>query len=266
METETLIDNTLTFEVESELDNEGRDVRVKMIILSNKVAQMFGGFKINQLNLYGKTVFEWVKSSAANWPCEVVEYSQNDNVIELVRPCLGNEEITVVVFDDTPLLRHATLSVLVSEFLSNKQNVKKLKRGYIFKTEYVRSVPNIYAPEIKNELIEDFTMIRNIADYHKALAIMKNRIINFHLTKGVLMVDPNSVHIDAEVDIASGTIIEENNYLYGNTVVENDVVLQPNNVVKNSLIGKGAILCGAYIENAKINPGTIVERYEKIKL
>ncbi len=94
----------------------------------------------------------------------------------------------------------------------------------------------------------------------EANAIMRQRIVEQHMQRGVTFLDKN-VYIESGVKIGIDTTIFPNCYLFGNTVIGSDVMIGPNVIVKDSVIhdnvtieGFAVIEGGEIKENAKVEP------------
>ncbi|MBQ8749630.1 MAG: hypothetical protein IJZ29_04110 [Clostridia bacterium] len=240
------------------------NLSVRLLVLVRKNFSFDGIKPVCDINCYGKTIKEWAVSSAGEFACKVLEYGLSDNVIDIIKPHLANEKITIALFCETPLIRHSTLVDLVNDFIYKKQKIRKFKRGYLFDTEFVKQAESVYAPEIGQENGEDFMAITNTADLNNVLQIMKRRIMSYHISNGVQIVDINSTYIEAEVELQAGVIIYPNNNILGKTFIEKGVVLYPNNVIKDSYICEKAVLKGAFIESAKVQAKAVIEPFTKV--
>jgi len=252
---------TETNVMQKAIDN---NLKVKLIVMVRKNFSFDGVTLVSDIKCYGKTIKEWAVSSAGDYACQVVEYGLSDNVLDIVKPCLGDEDVTITLFCETPLIRHSTLKELVNDFVYKKQKVRKYKRGYIFDTKYIKTAESVYAPEIGQEESEDFTPITNMMDLVNVFQIMKNRIMNYHISNGVLIIDVSSTYIEAEVELQSGVTIYPNNNIMGKTFIEKGAILYPNNIIKDSFICENACISASYIESAKVQANTKVEPFTKI--
>lgn len=248
-----MIDNELEKEVEYDyLTKDENTTDVLMIVLTSDNNFLAPSRIISKQLLFGKTILDWVLASAGNYKTKVVNYYQNDNVLSLIRPHLGNEATTIVVYDDTPLLRHANLESLVSDFTFRGQKVKKLPRGYIFDTEYIKTNDKIYISDSDNTFDEDFLCVNNASSFTVASMKLKSRILSYHISNGVIFLEANSVYIDADVEISGGVVIYPNNHLMGSCFIAEGVTLLPNNTLLDCLVDKNCTLLGCNLEKVKI--------------
>ena len=257
-----MITTTIDTELEKQIGYEYLPLKeetesdVLMIILTSEVNQIAPHRITSKQMLFGKTILDWVVASAGDFKTKLVQYYHNDNILSLIRPHLGQEATTIVVYDDTPLLRHGTLSQMLSDFNFRGQKVRKLPRGYIFDTEYIKLNEKIYAGDFVDDVNEDFLCVNSPNALCIAMMKLKNRITSYHLSNGVIILDPNSVYIDADVEISSGAIIYPNNNLMGATYINEGVTLLPNNVLLDCAIDANCTLLGCNLEKVKVQPNS----------
>jgi len=92
-------------------------------------------------------------------------------------------------------------------------------------------------------------------EFDRAKHLMKNRIINRWLDRGVSFVDTNSVFISSNIHIGRGTIVYPNVYLEGNTNIGRGCTIYPNVRILDSIIGDGAV-----IKDSTLIEGSVVKR------
>ena len=94
----------------------------------------------------------------------------------------------------------------------------------------------------------------------QAEAVLRERIRRRHLLAGVTMMDPSTVHIDADVEIGGDTVIWPNTYLLGSTRVGPGCVLGPGTLLADSRVGARcrvvfSVLEGTVLEdNVEVGP------------
>ena len=178
-------------------------------------------------SICGKTMKDWVLSAVDGYNVKAIEIDSQDDYFFNAKNNLDlNFKYTLILFTDTPLLTHKTV-VDITEYFSIKQlSVLKFSRGYMFETEYLNKIDKVYNPQMQYFEEEDFITAYNLKQFALITDIMRNRIISYHQKQGVMIIDPNSTQIDADVSI------------------ENDVVIYPNNkLLGTTIIGSGAKLC-----------------------
>lgn len=86
----------------------------------------------------------------------------------------------------------------------------------------------------------------------KAEAIVRRRINEGWMLKGVTMIDPSSTFIDAQVHIGQDTVISPHTYLQGETKIGQGCRLGPNTIVRNSTIGDECMIQASVVEGAAL--------------
>ena len=109
-----------------------------------------------------------------------------------------------------------------------------------------------------------FTPISNARALAGAYKILQDKIRAYHVKNGVVLIGENTISIDCDVEIESGTIIYGGNSLKGSTVVGRGVVLREGNYICDSIISDGCELTGCYISASKIERGKRLA-FEKIE-
>ena len=94
--------------------------------------------------------------------------------------------------------------------------------------------------DVRPVIIEDNQEIVGVND-RKALAraekILRQRINERHMEKGVSIIDPDTTYIDKNVEISRDTVIYPFTYIEGNTSIETGTVVGPHSRLVNAEIG-----------------------------
>ncbi len=228
--------------------------KINYIVFAVDYEDVNTGKATYDVKLMGKSMLDWVKSSCSETP-KVKKIKGEINVVQEIKEMLDDCEWTIVLFSDTPLLTNDTVEKSLAFAENNRLNVCRLKRGYIFKTDYVKRIEDVYGVENCEINLDDFMIVDDFMQISKANAILKNRIIDFHLRNGVLILDRNSTVIDSEVSIGSGTVIYPANYIYGASEIGEKVQLFSNNRILSSIIANNA-----QIENSTISSSVVGEK------
>jgi bifunctional UDP-N-acetylglucosamine pyrophosphorylase/glucosamine-1-phosphate N-acetyltransferase len=132
-----------------------------------------------------------------------------------------------------------------SEKISNQ--IKEIKPNNAKKEYYLTDIIEIFSSEnLKIESYEtpdteEILGINSRFQLVKAHQVMKKRIINKIIASGVTIIDPESVHIDADVSIGQDTIIEpfvriENNVIIGRKCHLGPFLrIRPNSIIKDNV-------------------------------
>ena len=107
--------------------------------------------------------------------------------------------------------------------------------------------------------------VEDRADLMRAEHVMRHRIQEHWLTRGVSIVDPETTYIDADVVIHGDTVLEPGTHLGGSTVVGERCTLGPNAVVRNCQLGDGCRLESCTLEGAVLGAEVTVGPYSTIR-
>lgn len=262
LEKETILNtNTLT-----QIDNKSwieQDVLV--IILLNKNFDFKASRTPYDLNICGKKMWEWTALAVGDCEVKTTVCTEESNILTLIKPYLNNKKWTAVLYSDTPLLSGKTF-VEIMEYVRAKQvNVLNLDRGYVFSTEYIKGVDSLLSFNVTHFGSSlDFMVVDSSQKLYDVTTVIKNRILDYHINNGILIEDKNSTVIDADVIIENGTIIKQNNCIYGLTYIGKNCVLEPNNVIKDSVISNNCVVKYSYIEQSRISENIIVGPFESV--
>jgi bifunctional N-acetylglucosamine-1-phosphate-uridyltransferase/glucosamine-1-phosphate-acetyltransferase GlmU-like protein len=218
------------------------------------------------IEILGKTMLEWLTFSLSDMPVSAIPFESKVELPILVRPHLDKTcEYTAVLYSDTPLLTKKTVLDAVCALEESGRNLLRMTRGFIFKTAYLASAEKLFAAETHYFDEEDFITAFNFKQVAMIGDILRGRILNHHMERGVQIEDPATTFIGPDVRIGQGVVIAPNNHLRGVTVVKNNVRLFPGNYVENSIIEEGAVLNASQIYKSYIGKGTKVGPYAYIR-
>ena len=242
------------------------DSDVGVIILKQQYIGCGGKEKSYDIKIWGKTVLEWVKLAFDTCPIMELDYREGVDVLNVIKPYLSDKKYTAVFFADTPLFRRETFINILDYVQTKRLNVCKLERGYIFVTDYLRSVDKIYSTVYPAAIDkQEFEIAKDMRSIESISKVLKDRILNFHIEQGVQFLDKSSVSIDADVVIGEGVVIHANNTIEGQSVIGDNVVLYTGNIIVNSKIANDSVLKYSVIEDSEINAGTEVPPFSHIQ-
>lgn len=267
MEEDTEIDNSWA-EIDEifGLKRESLDSDVAVIVL--KIHEPAFGVQKRSYDyrICGKTLTEWVCMACANCPIFEIETTAERDLLDTIRPHLSDKKYTAVLYADTPLLERQTFLGILDYVKQKRMNVCKLDRGYIFVTEYLRTAERIYSSVSANlNIKDDFMRVFDMESFARAQQVLKNRVLGFHLAKGVEILDMVTTHIDADVVIEPNTVIYPNNTILGHSVIGGNTILYPNNTIDNSQIGDNCKIWSSVIERSKIRNNSKIEPFSFIQ-
>lgn len=105
---------------------------------------------------------------------------------------------------------------------------------------------------------EEIMGINDRAQLSAVNAIMRRRINEAHMRKGVTMIDPANTYIDAGVTIGQDTVIYPGNVLEGATAIGRGCVLYPGSRIADSVIGDGVTIQSSVILSSHVGEGTVI--------
>lgn len=85
--------------------------------------------------------------------------------------------------------------------------------------------------------------------------LLRTRINQAWITRGVMLIEPESAHIDAGVRLEPGVRIEPRVILRGSTVVEADAVIGPDATLSDTIVRAGAGVVSTHAVDAVIGAG-----------
>lgn len=86
------------------------------------------------------------------------------------------------------------------------------------------------------------------------------------LDNGVIFIDPNTVYIELEAEVAAGAVIYPNVFIRGNSKIGNFSVIESNVFINNSQIGQGVqVRAGSYLEQVTIGNNSSVGPYARLR-
>ena len=226
------------------------DVQVILLLVHNDAYKTT--IKSYDHILYGKSVKDWVKLATANANILEIEARKTDDILSLIRPKLNEKKYTVVLYADTPLLTKKTFLEILEYVKIKEISTLKLTRGYVFETSYIKELEKIYNPQTAYFDEEDFMAAYNLKQLSMIGDILKSRILSYHLSQGVRIIDPATTYIDAEVEIEEDVVIYPNNTIKGKSYLEKGVTLRENNVLENAYILEHATITSSFILNSVV--------------
>lgn len=236
---------------------------VLFIVLLNK-NEDFGVRAPYDLQIYGKKMWEWVALSGSGAKIKTTPCTKDSNIINLIKPFVGQEKITMVFYSDTPLLSRNTVIEILEFFKSSGKNVLKLKRGFVFDSDYLLNCENILAETDERFNCSQFEEVNGFNKLAQVSCVLKQNILNYHMNNGVYILDPSSTHIDADVVIEKGTTIMPNNTIKGNSYIGENCTLEPNNIIVNSILSKNVVVKCSYVCNSGISENMIIGPFQTV--
>lgn len=233
-----------------------------IILLDN--AFQLSGKKAYDYPLCGQSMYSWVSRACPSKPI-LVNFHQDDDLLETIRPLLKDSEYTLVLYSDTPLITANGVSQIL-DFVSQKSlSVCKLARGWVLKTEYAKNAASLYALTTYDICANELFRVENVDNLVKASNVLQARINKFHIANGVNIQSPFNTYIECSVAIESGATIEPFTKISGATTIgANSKICSNVNIIdgkidQNSIIKSGAtIVRSAVLDNAIVGASCVI--------
>ncbi len=230
---------------------------VDTIVLLVDDFQNFGK-KSYDINILGASMFNWVVRSAPS-AAVLVNYNEDDDLLQTIRPMLKNAEYTLVLFSDTPLITKAGVKEIIDYAVQKDLPVCKFERAYMFKTEYLKNAQAVYAMSTHDVQAKELVKIDSIDKLVFAQKVLSERIAKYHLSNGVVLTNPQNTYIDCTVSIDAGAVIEPFVKLEGTTTIGANSKICSNSVIIDSKIDEHVIVKNSCnIVSSAVNDNAII--------
>ncbi|MCL2798444.1 MAG: hypothetical protein FWD58_10420, partial [Firmicutes bacterium] len=220
-----------------------------------------------EIEILGKTMLQWVALSLpASAEFRAVPFDGSVELPLLLRPYVDKSSLyTVVLYSDTPLMTKRTVLDAVCALQNDGLNVLKMTRGYIFKTAYLAAAERIYTPDTHYFNEEDFITAFNFKQVSMIGDILRGRILNYHMERGVQIEDAASTFVGPDVIIDAGARIGPFNVIKGASVIKAGATLTAGNLIVDGIVSEGATVDASRVFKSFIGKGTKVGPYAYIR-
>src|SRR5215218_8278009 len=113
--------------------------------------------------------------------------------------------------------------------------------------------------------LEEANLVNDRAQLARAEEILRRRILDEHMRRGVTVRDPASTHIEASVQIGYDTVILPGTFLRGETRIGSDCVIGPSADLLDTVVGNGALVEHSVGRGATIGTGVSVGPYAYLR-
>ena len=214
------------------------------------------------VDILGKSMLDWVRLALGETEVSVADYRNDVELPLLVRPFVKEGyDYIVVLFSDTPLITRKTVLSAVDEAFNSGRTVIKMTRGYVLSCAYVMGADKLYTNDTFYFDEEDFITAFNYRQVGLITDVLKNRILEFHMNKGVHFKDVASTIIGCDVAIDEGVTIGYGNVITGRTKIKQGAVLGNGNAICDCIIGEGALVDGARLSKTFVGKDAQVGAY-----
>lgn len=206
-------------------------------------------------SICGRQMFEYVMGACSGFNTKIAVLNEGENPISSAKQVLTDEEITLILFSDTPLLTVDVLNDYISKLLLDRGDVVIMPRGFVFKTKKLLQTTKIDLPPKSLFDKSEFFTVSNLLDLENATRHIQNQIINRHIQNGVFIADRQLVKIDANVEIEKGVKILPFSQILGRSFIEKNSVIS-SSIIKNSKVEQNCFVENCNIENSKLIKGS----------
>ena len=238
-----------------------QDFIVRAIVLLPENNRLNEG--VNE-EIYGRPMKNWVAKSLDNFETRFVSCGEKDNPTEIVKPFIKDEDYTIVLFADTPLIKNTTVYDVIEYAQTKKLDFCKLPRGFIVASQNFKAGKIELSAEPNFVDKQDFFTVFDNITLCKAKEILKDRILEKHLKNKVVIDDKNTTFIDVDVEIAKGVKICAFNVLKGKTFIDEGANILEYNKIEDSIVGKNSRVSFSVLKNAKIKDNCVVGPFENL--
>ena len=127
-------------------------------------------------------------------------------------------------------------------------------RGEIFLTDTVAmaSQQGVAVESVQSEDPSETLGVNTRVQLAEAEGALRHRILERWMLSGVTIQDPDSVYIDADVELGQDTAVLPNTHLTGRSVIGRGCQVGPNSIVRDSTIGDRCIIVASVVEGARL--------------
>lgn len=222
--------------------------KVRAIVITLKETK-----NLVEKDLMGRSSKEYVLDALSNY--EMTEIVSSEPMLDAVKPYLKDEEYTIILYSDTPLVRQETISDALEYAISKNTDFCKLPRGAIVKTSAIKLNKIELSCEANFLNKQDFFYIFNLATLSQAREKMRQNILS-KLSLKVEFDAPSTCYIDDLVEIKKGVHIGANCVLRGATVIGENCKIGDNSVIENCKIGDNCVVESSFLKNVEIKNDT----------
>ena len=146
--------------------------------------------------------------------------------------------------------------------------LQKLENKNKAQEYYLTDVVALIKGKVQTMLVADAKEILGINDRRQlaqAEHIMRERILDDLMSRGVTITDPRSTFVDADVSIGQDSVIHPFSTITGQTVVGEDCVIGPMTQIRDSSIGDGCRIERSHLERVKLAANVTVGPFSRLR-
>src|SRR5829696_9342776 len=140
------------------------------------------------------------------------------------------------------------------------------KSGELYLTDVLETIgKRSRAVTYRLKDMEESHLVNDRAQLAVAEEILRRRILDAHMRKGVTVRDPASTHIEASVEIGRDTVILPGTFLRGETKIGSDCVIGPSADLLDTVVDHGTLVEHSVGRGATIGAGVSVGPYAYLR-
>ncbi len=218
---------------------------------------------VGSISVMGKTLDGWA-AACMSAPVRTLDVSPVVNFGDKLRELVDRKNpITVVLYNDAPLVSHKTVESAVNKLIAEKSKMLALPRGFVFKTEYLADLETLYMQEPADT--GEFSAVTDGESLSRITELVRRRILRYHARNGVRIADMYNTYIDCDVVIARGVTVEPNNFIKGKTIIKDGAAIMPGNYIEDCLIGSDTRIDSSRLYGSSIGSGTRVGPFAYVR-
>src|SRR3989442_2912206 len=133
---------------------------------------------------------------------------------------------------------------------------------------YLTDVVGLIKGKVNTVAVEDPSEILGINDRRQlaqAEHIMRERILDDLMSRGVTITDPGSTFVDADVSVGQDTVIHPFSTITGKSVVGQDCVIGPMTQIRDSQVGDGCRIERSHLEQVTIASNVTIGPFSRLR-
>lgn len=239
--------------------NGGEEVSASYFILCEEDDSSSLSKNVHDFKIAGMSILNWVVRVCDTQPT-ILNVQKNQDILRTIKPYIGGSEYSVVLYANTPLLNKGHIKDLLGFVARKHMNACKLKKGYVFKNDYIANVDEIYSIDTYDFASNDFFEVKTYDDLSYAGEMLAKKVINYHRKNGVWFENAALSNIDATTEIGYSSSIASGVSILNHSLVLQNFKAGVGSTVSNSKIGEDVkIGKNVVIEDSVIKNGVIIE-------
>lgn len=231
------------------------EISASYFILCENVGQQNLVKRIYDYEICGMTSLNWVARACETQPM-VLKANDDKNIIKMIRPYVKQTEYSVILFANTPLVNKQHLKDLLGYVNRKHMNACKLKKGYIFRNDYILNNDELFSVDTYEFSSDDFFEVKTLEDLSVAQESLSKKVLSYHMLNGVYFERPEVNSVDATSEIGYNTTVASNVSIVKNSIVGDVCDIKEDAIIKNSKIGDDVVIGeGAFIISSVIKDG-----------